>query len=376
MSYAFDVALRAALSRVVVVTLTLKTAKTTYWQGPSNILLFAQKYGIKVDPHLTDVRVTLTNGSIISFIGAETRAEIEKLRGGSYDLVIIDECKSYPGGLLEELIRDVIMPALRDRKGTILLIGTPGSILSGPFYQATCQGVTNENGKPYARTYDDPEPYWRENPGKHAMWSRHAWIVQDNTALPHLWEQALEEKEFFGWGDDHPTWLRESLGQWVASSDAFVYAYATLRNTAPEKVHWTPRPSDTNVAGLPDGHLDWRYVLGIDLGFEDATAFVVAAYSPTSGELYHVFDYKASHMLPEQVADWVRRIIEKFGTIDAMVADMGHGGSKMLIEGINQRYGILIQPAERRDKHDHIEMLNSDFHSGRIRLIPNSDLAL
>jgi hypothetical protein len=377
MSYAYDTALRQPNSRIVIVNLTLKVAKSNYWQGPSSLIMFAKKFGIKQELHLTDVRVTLANGSIISFIGAETKAEIEKLRGGSYDLVIIDECKSYPGGILRELIQDVVLPALRDRQGTLLLIGTPGSILNGPFYEATCAGVKNAKGKPFSKSFDAPETYWTENPNDRSWaWSRHAWNVRDNVALPHLWEEALQEKEFFGWDDDHPTFLRESMGQWVASHDAFVYAYATLRNTAPDKVHWDPMVTPENPAGLPQAHDDWRFILGMDLGFEDATALVVAAYSPTSGHLYHVWDYKASHMLPDQVAGWVQRVIDKYGRPDAMVADMGHGGAKMLIEGINQRYGILIQPAERRDKYDHIELVNSDFHSGRIKIQRNSDLAL
>lgn len=378
MSAAFDTALRKPLSRTVVVCLTLKHAKQIYWQGPSSLLVFAQKFGIKLEPHLTEVRVTLANCSIISFIGAETRAEIEKLRGGSYDLVVIDECKSYPAGILEELIRDVIKPALRDRKGSLMLIGTPGSILSGPFYEATFPGLAKANGKPFSKTFDAPEPYWTNNPeaSSAGAWSRHAWNVQDNIAVPHLWQEALEEKDFYGWPDDHPTWLRESLGQWVASNDAFVYSYATLRTTAEERVHWVPNPDQSSHHGLPRGHDDWRFVLGMDLGFEDATAFVVCAYSPTSGQLYHVWDYKSSHLLPDQVADWVRRIVDRFGLPDAMVADMGHGGAKMLVEGINQRHGILIQPAERRDKQDHIELVNSDFHSGRIKILKDSDLAL
>lgn len=379
MAYAYDTALRNPLSRVVVVCLNLKTAKNTYWQGPSSIILFAKKFGIQVSPHHTEVRLTLSNGSIISFIGAETKAEIDKLRGGSYDLVVIDECKSYPGGILEELIRDVISPALRDRLGTLMLIGTPGSILDGPFYQATCPDVTfkTKEGKdrPFSKTFGDPERYWRENPHDTKFWSRHTWQIPDNTAMPHMWQEALDEKDFYGWSDDHPTWQRESLGRWVASSDAFVYAYAALRNTNPDSVHWFPAASVENPAGLPTGHDDWRFILGMDLGFEDATALVVCAYSPTSGHLYHVWDYKASHMLPDQVADWIRRVVDRFGHPDAMVADMGHGGAKMLVEGMNQRYGYLIQPAERRDKYDHIELLNGDFLSGRIKIQPNSDLA-
>jgi hypothetical protein len=49
-------------------------------------------------------------------------------------------------------------------------------------------------------------------------------------------------------------------------------------------------------------------------------------------------------------------------------------GAKMLLETINQRYGLAIQPAEKRSKTDYIDLLNGDFLTGRIKIIHGSEL--
>lgn len=47
----------------------------------------------------------------------------------------------------------------------------------------------------------------------------------------------------------------------------------------------------------------------------------------------------------------------------------------MLIETLNQRYGLGIIPAEKKDKQAHWELINSEFHSEKIKIIPGTDLA-
>jgi hypothetical protein len=375
-----DFALRHPASVCVIICLTLKAAKQIYWN--SVMPRFHRQFGIRANYHHTDMRITLENGSVIFFVGAETKAELEKLRGASYDRAIIDEAKSYPPDLLRELMVDVLRPALLDRRGTLMLIGTPGTILDGPFYEGTFPGALDDKDHPYSRTYDAPEEFWVKNPHRHTWrYSRHSWTAKDNTALPHLWADALLIKEQEGWGDSHPTWCREYLGQWVSSDDAFVYAYASLVGKDPGRVQWKPdltqpRTVDSGSGakhGLPPG-TDYRYVLGMDLGFEDDFALVVGAYDLESGVLYHVYDFKLNHQDVYQVADHLSRAIDRFdGRIDAAVAD-NVGSGKMVIETLNRRHGFNIQPAEKREKWDFIELLNADFHSGKCKLIPGSDL--
>ena len=371
MVYAHLVALSKNGAKVIIVNLTLKSGKNVFW---GMIQKFHRDFGIEVDYHHTEMRITLRNGSLVQIVGADTRQEIEKLRGGSYDLIIIDECKSFSPALITELIQDVAKPALSDRRGSLVMIGTPGHIMSGPFYEATAPGYQSpELGKPASRTYDAPETYWEQNPDTLCQWSRHTWTIKHNVSTPHLLEEALIEKEREGWQDDHPTWLREYMGQWVPSESSYVYAYALLSISDPDLVTYKPNPDHRH--GLPNIDGDWRYLLGMDLGFEDETALVVGAYNMNSRELYHVWDHKESHLDVYQVADLIESTQARFGQFDAMVADCANLG-KMVVETYNKRHGMYIQAAEKREKNDFIELINADFKSGRIKIKQGSDLEL
>jgi hypothetical protein len=375
MGYAFDTCLRRADARVVICTLTIKHAKNIYWK---EMKAFAKTYGLDLQWHLHDMMITFANGSTIMLIGAESLEEIEKLRGGKYDLCIIDECKSYNPRILEELVDDVIWPALGDRLGTIMMIGTPGNMLQGPFYWATAVSfeVTLPDGgkRPYSRTHSNPEQYWVANPANTSFWSRHTWTRQDNVTIPHLWAESLETKFNSNWGDDHPTWRREHLGEWVPATGSYVYAYNELYRSNASTVTWAPDIDRGAEHGLPTGH-DWRFIMGLDLGFEDDYAIVVCAYSMTSHELYHVYDWKQNHQDIFAIADAIAAVYGRFKGFDAMVGDFGGLGT-LVVETLNKRFGFNILPAEKREKFDHIELLNADFHAGKVRIIEGSNLSL
>jgi hypothetical protein len=381
MSYAFDVACRAADARVVIVLLTLKQAKGVYW---AHIRKFAARFGVEAVPNLHDMTFTLRNGSTIMLIGAEAVSEVDKLRGQAFDLVIIDECKSFNPAVLKELIEDVVEPTLDDRNGTLMMIGTPGNVLSGPFYWATAPlyevTFTDEDSgaittQPYSKTYGAPEKFWIDNPDNELFWSRHTWTRQDNVFLPNLWAQALKKKKRNRWGDDHPTWRREYLAEWVPATGSYVYRYGEVLAGpgGAERVQWTP--SATERHGLPAGH-QWRLICGMDLGFEDDFAIVVAAYSMTDGNLYHVYDWKKNHQDFFQMAEEIAAVVKRFGPFDAMVADTGGSGGKTIVETLNKRYGFHIEAAEKREKYDYIEVMNGEFMSGHVKVIAGSQLDL
>jgi hypothetical protein len=370
MSYAHTTCLTRPGARVVIVTLTLKTAKNIYWWEMQE---FARHYGLSLDYFANELRVDFPNGSKIMLIGAESKAQVDKLRGSKYDLIIIDECKSFPSMVMKELINDVIQPALSDRLGTLLLIGTPGSILDGMFYEATFPGLADDEGIPFSRTYLRPEPHWsksKETP----RWSRHTWTQLDNKFIPHLTQDALETKRMNGWDGDNPTWLREYLGHWVPSDSAFVYAFAKLYRDNPATVIWKPEENG-KLFGLPKDKT-WHFLLGLDLGFEDDTAMVIAAYNEEEPTLYQVWEYKEPHKDVDQVGRLIQQCFEMVpGGFDAVVGDFG-GGGKQIIETFIRRYGVKIIPAEKRDKFDYIELMNTDYYSGRIKLLKGSDLSL
>jgi hypothetical protein len=191
--------------------------------------------------------------------------------------------------------------------------------------------------------------------------------------VPKAWTKALKNKRKRGWSDDTPSWQREYLGKWVASELAFVYSFAGLVHTEPSKVCWEPNFETGNQFGLPKDE-EWHYVLGLDLGWEDDFAAVLGAYNPHDGVLYQVWEYKDNHQDVDQVVVHIMHAIELAGKIDRVVADAG-GLGKMVIETINRRHGLNIQAAEKREKNDFIELQNTDYHSGRIKLLKHSDLS-
>lgn len=383
-SYAFDVCLRKPNARVMIISLSHKVGKKLYWTGGDAVIpLLVSQFGVPVKPFQNELRLQFSNGSNLWLVGADKRDSIEDLRGDQYDLVIVDEAKSYPKFLLDELLDQVIEPALRDRLGTMLLIGTPGSDFSGAFFEATYPGHASEKRvknkrvqKPTSRNYLEPEPFWLENPAAKPEWSRHSWTVLDNVAKPHLWQEALDKKELKGWADDEPIWLRESLGQWVRGSNEFVYEYANLAGTDPERVHWRPDFVNGNEHGLPKD-TEWRYLLGVDTGFVDAFAMVVGAYNPHDGILYHVWDWHSSHLDPIAQAERIEKAIAKFGKFHAIVVDPGAGGAP-LIDMLNRRMGIAARTAEKSERRAYQEFLNADFRAGKVKIrnsTPRSDLA-
>jgi hypothetical protein len=375
-SYMLDVALCKPDAQVLYITLTRGTAKRIAW---SELKKLNRMFDL-VDPqkgfHETDLIMRFENGSVIQLAGCETMADVEKFRGGQYDLVIIDECASMNAELFMSLIVDAIMPTLSDRKGTLAIIGTPGRTLVGPFYEATGPVAFKVGPHPDQKQFPGiryvmSRPYEerREDKWDDVMFSYsfHRWMTKDNVANPGIWEDQQRIKVMNGWADDHPQWRREYLGQWVADDSGFVYRYSADRND------WEPNTKAENQWGLPDDH-EWRFVIGIDLGYDDDTAIEVAAWSETSPDFYHLgVGVNMPGLDVAQLAAEVARLADEFDP-DVIVADRG-GLGKMVVETLNRQYGLPVEAAEKSEKRDHIELLNSDLLRGRCKIRKGSTLA-
>lgn len=378
---AFHTALLQPNALIALITLTAGSAQRIYWKV---LTQYAKRYGIALEVNNTNLTATLENGSTIFLVGAATRAEIEKLRGQSYDLAIIDECKSFSASVLEELIEEILAPATDDSGGTIMMIGTPGNVLAGPFYEATFKGYRRKNAEtdeayPISRTFIAPEAYW-DTTEHMPEWSFHFWSLRDNDRVKDKqgrtpWDNALLEKKRKRWADDNPKWRRERLGEWATSDDVLVYAFGAILaadgETNCRAVFHPVKGSTHDKWGLPLDE-EWRYVLGVDYGFEDDTAIVVLAYSSTHDTLYQVYDFKQKHLTASQAGEKLLEVQKLFDNrIEVMVAD---GGKQMTVD-LNERYGLGMVPAEKLHKNDHVELLNSDLYDGKFKVQRDSELA-
>lgn len=325
--------------------------------------------------------LTLPNGAMLLLFGCDDKGDIQKLRGITWHEVAIDEVASIKLELLKELLIEVIGPRM---VGTIVLLGTPGKRLEGLFYDAT------RPGSPEHRPWID-----RDLPeyAGWIKWSSHCWNIKDGVdagiqAMEELYTEHLLTKEREGWSDSNPYWLREYMGQWASDDSQNVYVYRPHNPDGSEWNQWSPKLTQAGFAVLPDTYKDWGYGIGIDVGFKDAFALEVFAfsYSDPSRTLYHVFEIYRQRLYANAIAklligeslnhDRYGGIVEQIGWPDAMVGDFAGSGGALLTE-LATVYGITIKPADKpyRYKDNAIELFNSDLFDGRIKIMKGSHLA-
>jgi len=326
--------LREPGAQVLYLCLTRGQAEKNIWTALRNLDAEYAVEGTFVGGGSSELKYSLPNGSSLWLRGGETQRELEKNRGQWFSLIIIDEGKSFSPVVLEEAIDEILWPTLGDKLGKLVFIGTPGNILAGPFYEATCEDRP-DNG-----------------------WSRHSWDIADNTALPHLWEEALDTQARKGWADDHPTWVREYLGKWCPSSDVMVFhAFDAHRNLYSGE--------------LPSGH-KWTTLLGVYLGFGDDWGVCIANYSDTCPGFYvtHCRAYAQATM--DQVAKRLKELLITYPA-DVLVLNKDRYKSK-LIEAFSSNHDIPLIQAEAIERFDVIDLINADLATGDM-VIPNkSDL--
>lgn len=316
----------------------------------------------------TKLTMRLKNKSVLRLVGADDKREIEKLRGQPFHEVGIDEAASHNPKLLENLMFRVIGPRLGDYDGVLWTIGTPGHILAGPFYDATRPGSDK------SRKWED-----REHPDYVGWvgWSFHAWDLTDGAPyiepMRNLLREAKIQKEAEGWSDEHPIWRREYLGQWAADDTERVYKFRPHDEDGEPWNVWTPlEKTKANPFGLPPEH-EWYFVYGIDMGHSDPFALQIFAGSETCPDLLQVYEFSKKGMHSRTISEKLHEMIEITGYPIGMVADTpGLGGA--ILDELREVYGLDVEPAERKHKHDAIELLNGDLIDGHIKVLAKSAL--
>jgi hypothetical protein len=312
---------------VAYITLSRTSAKRIIWPVLIEII---NKFKIKCAINNTELTITFEGGSTIYLMGAKDAGEIEKLRGLSLKRVYIDEAQSIKESILEVLIDDILAYATMDVNGTICLIGTPGPIAAGYFYNASHSG----------------------------KWSNHKWTIHNN-----IWikiksgkEPATllaEERARKGIDETNPTYRREALAEWVTDYDALVFKFNANKN-----VH----------DGLPPGR--YNYIFGIDIGFHDADAIAVIAYNYTDRNFYLVEEDVRRKQDITDLANRIKMLQAKYSPIK-MVIDTG-GLGKKTAEELQRRHSLPLEAADKIRKFENIELLNDELRNGHFKVPRNS----
>lgn len=387
--------LRVPKAQCLYVATTRQQALELMWPQLKDLL---ERLSIEARFNETQLTCTLVrNGARLRLVGADDRGEIEKLRGQPFHEVGIDEAASFDARLLNNLVTRVIGPRLGDHGGVLWCIGTPGHLLvpaskelTFTFFDVTRPG--SEKSRPWDER-DRPEyADW-------SRWSQHRWTLQDGAphvpAMARLWAEALVEKEANGWTDANPTWRREYKGEWAPDDTETVFRYRAYLDDGTPWNSWCDGryhagamvPAHAPLAGpnpfgLPPEH-QWRYVFGMDMGHSDPFALEVLAHSDTCKDVYHVYEFVrrgmyartiAEHLIgPELDHDKPAGVMRWTGWPDGMVADLAGLGNALRDE-LAAVYGVAIDPAEKKNKFDAIELANGDLVDGRVKFMRGSKL--
>ena len=310
---------------VAYITLNRRSAKRIIWRELLKIN-DEFKLGAKIDN--TELTLTFPNGNMIHISGAKDEGDLEKLRGMALCKIYIDECQSFRP-YLEYLIDEVLEPSLLDYDGSLILIGTPGPVPAGYFYEQS----------------------------QNRAWSHHAWTMQDNPWIqrksgkdPAVLIKEIAERR--GVELDDPSILREFYGQWVRDNDALVFKFNKSINT------------------FIDAPRELNYVFGIDIGWKDSDAIAVLGFSERDKHVYLVEEFVAPKLTISDLVEHVR-YLQGIYEPTKIVMDAGALGKKIQ-EEIRQRHKISVHAAEKTRKHEFIELLNDDLRNSRFKAYDGS----
>lgn len=316
-------AINSPNSNCLYITLSRNNAKKIIWRDLRNI---NDTYKLNGHTDETELSMTFPNGSTVYLSGAKDQSEIQKFRGQAFKLCYIDECQSFRE-YISDLIDDIIVPALIDYAGNLCLIGTPGPVPAGYFYKCA----------------EESE-----------MWSKHHWTFWDNPFIQQKSGKTHDElidRELKRRGvlRTDPSIQREWFGKWEHDSDSLLLHY---------------EPAKNHFSDLPIAH-NWNYIMGIDIGFKDADAIAILAWSDTDPTTYLVEEKIEAKQGLTELVEQVQALQKKY-PISKIVMDMGGLGLKMG-EEMSRRHQIPVEAAEKSRKMENVALLNDAMRSGRFK---------
>lgn len=309
------------------IALTSKQARMILW--PSFVRLDREyKWGLSLDKH--ELIVNIPGGASVWLAGADENRKIERIRGGAFPMVCIDEAGSFPTDTMEYLVEDVLEPTLLDYEGELWIASSPNSVCAGYFYDIT--------------TGDTPNV---------AKWPTYHWTVMENPKIPHAKRYLEELRNKKGWTEDHPTYVREWLGQWVRDKRLLVYEFSPKKHVSSE----VPKFREP------------IYSLGVDIGASEktkSTAFTVCMHSGETDCVWFIESYSLALPGPSGIAGEISNIMHRYDLCN-VVADAGALGRGYIDEFVN-RFRLPVRNAQKANKGAYMELLSGDFKQNKVMI--------
>lgn len=308
-------------------TLARTSSKTICWPELKRII---RDYGLPCELNESDLTVHFPNDSWIRLFGGNEENEIEKIRGlSNVALIYLDECQAFRSHI-KYLVEDIIAKRLYDLNGRCRMIGSPGPMASGYFYDCTLS------------------PFW----SKH-NWNMFSnpWLFKKSGKTPQELTDADCQRK--GVTSDDASIQRENYGRWKQDPEALLLYYERSRN-------------DYDI--LPPGK--WNYILGIDLGQRDYNFLSVLAYCDTSPATYLVEERFKSNQPTDELAASIKDLMKSYG-FTKMVCDAG-GLGLAIVNDLMTRHSLPIIAAIKTEKMASYAIMNSALRNGTFKAKNNT----
>jgi hypothetical protein len=314
-----DTAITMPGTTSLYITLARSSAKRIVWP---ELHAINRTFKLGGESNESELSFRFPNRSIIYCFGASDATQIEKIRGlSNVALAYIDESQAFRTHI-KELVEEILIKRLYDTNGRLRLIGTPGPMMSGYFYEAS----------------------------QSTKWSHHAWTLHSNPwihkksgkTVAELIEQDCERQ---GVTLDHPSIQRECFGRWIQDKEALILQY-------------NPEVNDYEM--VPPGA--YSYLLGIDLGSVDANSLSVLAWSEAAPTTWLVEESQTTGQLIDELAADIKVLMKRY-PFSKMVADAG-GLGKMVVEDLRARHGLPIEAADKAGKMSNYAFLGNALRRG------------
>lgn len=274
-----------------------------------------------------------SNGGQMLVLGNNNIADVDKVRGERISLCILDECGHQKN--IRQLVREVIGPALKDygTKGQLIIVGTPPRI---------------------PRTY--VEECWNSSD---EAWRKYHWTFAQNPYIPdreHVIEEVCKEN---GVTPDSAFIRREYFGEMnVFDTDAKYIKHYTELNEAQAKA-------------LKQRTWDYCWI-GVDWGYEDNAAIVVAVADKRAKEMYVVYDWSEPHKGNQYTCEKVKEIYDNvkkeynLAREPWVIADTNEKGNIADLYRIHKITHACC--AYKYDKDAALDQLADFIHSSKIKI--------
>jgi hypothetical protein len=317
----------------LVIGLTRESIKRIYWKDVLHVINDAARLGYTFNR--SELSMRAPNGAVCYFVGVDTSEdEKRKILGQKFAKVWCDEAGEYRINLAE-LVYQTLKPAVSDYRGQIGLTGTPDDFL----------GPADDPYLFYAVTRDGYDP---KDDKRHGGWSPHRWSAFDNPYMAETHARELAEIEQHRPEFKNTTkYLTHYLGKWPNVSDQLVYKY----NDATNGIGVAPECTD--------------FVIGVDLGYRDPTAFTIAGWRKHDPNLYILGAKKKAEMDYDQVAEQIRTLRESFPSARITI----DGADLQGVETMRRRYQLPLESTPKQGKPTFIGMMNTDLQMGRVQVV-------